>query len=328
MNELVGHDNLPSVLMQIVGALIQFTMARLGGIPVPMITLFGTVFWTVYMTLQSLQWVRQRTTDQHFPASVPRNEIVCPFAHCSRAPCPQLTVALSIVMEVLMFSALRRDTYDCLISGVGVWSEWKVVDVAFWTTIASNPSIIGRALVLFIYAYAFSSGIKVFLRAWEFHFRSKHQKEEDLNLFRDFQGLPRLSGEMASVQADDFEPSDFAFKVKSARLTPSAQPLTGANVLQLRIYYTLDHARLHPILASQAELKNTPQRIYFATLHALVAYAGLVITLLFGLLSGALLTGICYAPVSLGIIAVRTRPAQCPTNQGQSRLKPWLTRFF
>ena len=60
-----------------------------------------------------------------------------------------------------MFDALRRDTYTCLLSGVGVWKSWKVVDVAFWSTLASNPSIVGRALVMFIYSYAFSSGIKV-----------------------------------------------------------------------------------------------------------------------------------------------------------------------
>ena len=53
------------------------------------------------------------------------------------------------------------DTRLRAVHGVVTWGEWKVVDVAFWTTIASNPSIIGRALVLFIYAYAFSSGGKV-----------------------------------------------------------------------------------------------------------------------------------------------------------------------
>ena len=65
-----------SLSVHFVNAILIFTLARFGGVPVPLATRVGTAFWGVFMAMQGLQY---------------------------------LIVILSILMDIFAFLALRTN---------------------------------------------------------------------------------------------------------------------------------------------------------------------------------------------------------------------------
>ena len=57
MGELVSKLSLASLSSHIGNALLTFSLARFGGVPIPRFTYAGTVFWLIYMAVSLLQYV-------------------------------------------------------------------------------------------------------------------------------------------------------------------------------------------------------------------------------------------------------------------------------
>ena len=128
--DLEGSLSFVSLAEHFLSAILIFTLARFGGVPVPIATRVGTVFWGVFMTMQGLQY---------------------------------LIVLLSIVMDVFAFLALRGRMAPCLVRFGG--HGMATIDLAGLATAMSTPDVMGRFMVLFIDGYVLSTGLKVWVHA-------------------------------------------------------------------------------------------------------------------------------------------------------------------
>ena len=222
MTELTAGTNLNSMIQHFTGALILFAIARFGGIPVPFLTIVGTIFWVVYMCLQFFQYLtvvlsilmdvmtflalrsmvrvtcapssphRMHGTSIAHPcaAQPPVASTAVERAHLLTYSTPNgrsilasssylLTYLLTYERQVypclkLLLTYLltysERQVYPCLkLTQGGGWlgSPRPAIDLSAAASSLVVPAVISRLLILFIYAYALSSGLKVGLHALE-----------------------------------------------------------------------------------------------------------------------------------------------------------------
>ena len=101
-----------------IDALVTFTLARFGGVPVG-IHCIGSVCWLLFVFIVFMQW---------------------------------LMVLLSLIMDVFTFIALRELMSPCLL--LPTWSSsFALVDVGGLVILLAHPKSISRFLMLFVSAY-------------------------------------------------------------------------------------------------------------------------------------------------------------------------------
>ena len=119
-----------------VGAFISgfglFTLARLGGIPVP-VTFVGSFLWLFIILVQVLEYI---------------------------------VISLSIWMIVLGYFNIRHKYFKCLlVHSPDQWLSGPVMDLSAATTFLAVPVINQALFVMFIYAYVISTCLKVLFAA-------------------------------------------------------------------------------------------------------------------------------------------------------------------
>ena len=147
-------------------------------------------------------------------------------------------------MDIMQYFVVRDKASACL-----VWHDAfgrPVLDVAAPATMFNLPDITGRLLVLFIYGYVFSTGLKVWIHTAKHGGRLKQETED--------------AKPTAKERLEEF--------------------ITGK------------------------KLPDTDQRFFFATTHYMIAYAGLVVTVLILLVSLAFVPGVAFLPIAALMVAV------------------------
>ena len=194
MTELLHGTNVPALSSLLLNVMVHFFVVRLGGIPVPFISGdgIGTTFWVIFMVLQTSQYLTvMLVVIMDFLALDALRFQVCPRLNPSKSCVAQPFVASAAGF----FGKLISRTNDApeehcppcaLIQAhtsppwplrqLGVGDDAFALDIAFYSTIFSNYTFIGRLLLMFINAYALSSGLKVFFHALAFR---KQYKVDD-----------------------------------------------------------------------------------------------------------------------------------------------------